>query len=169
MSEDVVRLDLQAVYRLRLMAQSLTDQHMVAVLTAAADAWMAGDRGPLVTAVVEFADGLIAELPPSMRVFAAGGEAAARLAAEAERYEVSVQAVGGSVDEYRRLLGDGLQPEQAYQRILHEAGHPGPGPAGEWCTCTTDEVLVGIWDGVEHHQPGRTKPDPACPIHGGGQ
>lgn len=154
MSERQVRVWLTldtTAYRLRMMASVLSDPFMVAVLTEAANAWAAGDRGPLVTAVVAQAEDLLSELPATMQTFAAGGEAAARLAVEAERQELAVQAIGGSVDEYRRLLGEGLKPKQAYSRVLHELVHdrdPDPDQGYRIRPCD---------DG------------PTCPFHGGGR
>lgn len=155
MSDSWVRVTLHGEmtrFLLRMAAGSISqsDPHMAAVVTAAADAWEAGDRGPLVTAVVALVDDLVSQLPPTMQTFAAGGEAASRLAAEAERQELAVQAIGGSVDEYRRLLGEGLEPKQAYSRLLHELVHDGgPGRRGH---------TVRPCDG-----------GPTCPAHGGGQ
>ena len=152
------------LYRLQMMASSLTDRDMVAVLTAAAVAWEAGDRSPLVIAVVAFADGLIAELPPTLRLFATGSDAANRLAIEAERYEGAVRAIGGSVDEYRRLLAAGLTGGVAYGRMLHEANHQA---ASAVCRCIEDQVNISNGP-VVVHVPGRVKPDSACPLHGRG-
>jgi len=81
--------DVVITHRLRVMANAISrsDRRMEAVLTAAADEWAAGRRGRLTEAVIALADDVMSQLPLTMQTYAAGGEAAARLAVEAERQE----------------------------------------------------------------------------------